>query len=612
MASEEASNPASPTPSDSSNSSDSSAELPEALAFGREKRATAGNKLRALLDAEFQEEEIFKEDEDDEEFERQRSDEGEEYISESESSGDEDQQDEEEGERALIAEQKSAAKKSREKKRKATETFVKPVPKRRPPPKKELAPAKPSKPASTTSSLSNRRISFDPSLLAARRSSRALTVQTTNETQSRIISAAARRATLPVIPRREQTPPLTQEERLAQAKITEEENKMSLKRIVEAEEERARKRREKLEALRRRRFDEPLIRFISKRGSLIEEIPDEEEEREVIVDDVENGVPESMEGTVVKKEPTEQASLGGTTQEVKDTEEKPDGEKQSGVDGEKMDVDESNAGPAQANPESIDSPTQNVVIRSSPEVAKIQPPLTTKDTSASLLDEQMDVDHVEPSTENTIQPDSDTKSAIIPDATALVSPHSPTGFNSTEAECSKTAEETTPLVINPTTQETITENLDSEFKTIQPQVTDTNNQPSETTLQTPPHQTPTPPKTPPPYHEAHFTSNTLTYVPLPTQPSLPPTARETFFPNLPIIPPPKPKPSPKCPITGLSARYKDPLSGVGYYDIHAFKMLREVGRRGGRYVWCSEGGWFVGEMGWGGRGAKGVPEGWNG
>jgi len=90
------------------------------------------------------------------------------------------------------------------------------------------------------------------------------------------------------------------------------------------------------------------------------------------------------------------------------------------------------------------------------------------------------------------------------------------------------------------------------------------------------------------------------------------STREAFFPTVPLVPPPKPKPSARCPITGLPARYKDPYSGVGYYDIHAFKILREVGRPGGRYVWCSEGGWFVGETGWGGRGAKGVPEGWNG
>src|SRR5579859_6711457 len=121
MASEEALNSTSPAPSDSSDSSDLSVEVPEALAFGREKRATAGNKLRALLDAEFQEEEIFKEDEDDEEFERQKSDEGDEFLSESESSEDEGGQDEEAGEKQLIAEAKSEAKRTRERKRKATE-----------------------------------------------------------------------------------------------------------------------------------------------------------------------------------------------------------------------------------------------------------------------------------------------------------------------------------------------------------------------------------------------------------------------------------------------------------------------------------------------------------
>jgi len=118
------------------------------------------------------------------------------------------------------------------------------------------------------------------------------------------------------------------------------------------------------------------------------------------------------------------------------------------------------------------------------------------------------------------------------------------------------------------------------------------------------------PKTPPPYYEANVTANTISLIPLPNA-SIP-TAREAFFPSVPLIAPPKPKPILRCPITGLQARYKDPFTGVGYYDIHAFKILREVARKGGRYVWCSEGGWFIGETGWGGRGAKGVPEGWNG
>lgn len=604
MASQEASNPPSPTPSNSSNasdSSDSSVELPEALAFGREKRATAGNKLRALLDAEFQEEEIFKEDEDDEEFERQKSDEGEDYISDSSESGDEDQQDEEEGERELMAEQKSEAKRSRERKRKATEAFVKPVPKRRPPPttKKDVVPVRIAKPASTTSSMSNRRISFDPSLLAARRSSRALTVQTTNETQERIISAAARRATLPVIPRREQTPPLTQEERLAQAKITEEENKMSLKRIVEAEEERARKRREKLEALRRRRFDEPIIRFISKRGNLIEEIPDVEEEDEVVVDDVEaNGA------EIVKKEADELTLLEEDKKSVGDKDGLRADAENPGVDGEKMNIDESIA-----EPEIKNSATQPPTTEEAPQNSKAKSPVAINDTAAPLMDEQMDEDHVETSAQSSsTKVDRAIESAVVPDAMALVSPHSPPETDSTKEEASKTAESTIPAVLVQTSEETTTENpetsesKESQFAPI----------PSSTIIPTtPPHQTPTPPKSPPPYHEAHFTSNTITFIPLSTHPTLPST-RETFFPNIPLLPPPRPKPSAKCPITGLPARYKDPLSGVGYYDIHAFKILREVGRRGGRYVWCSEGGWFVGETGWGGRGAKGVPEGWNG
>jgi vacuolar protein sorting-associated protein 72 len=401
---------------------------------------------------------------------------------------------------------------------------------------------------------------------------------------------------------------LTQEERLAQAKITEEENKMSLKRIVEAEEERGRKRREKLEALRRRRFDEPILRFISKRGSLIEEIPDEGE-YEIVVDDVETGVTKEEAGQSIKQEPLESEHLRETTKEVADNlGEKTDGKEPSGVEGDKIAMDGLPTGQTQIDQESKESAAQPVIAREFSETAKSQQPLSANDTSASLLDEQMDVDHVELSAETIIQPDMGTKSTIIPNATALVDPKTTAHANSTESESAKTAEETTPLGIDPTPQETTTENIASSgFEETQPTT-----QPSSTNLQPSPQRPPVPPRTPPPYHEAHFTSNTLTYIPLPTQPSLPPTARETFFPNLPLIPPAKPKPSAKCPITGLPARYKDPLSGVGYYDIHAFKILREVGRTGGRYIWCSEGGWFVGEMGWGGRGAKGVPEGWNG
>lgn len=48
--------------------SDGSFEAPEALAIGREKRHTAGNRLRDMLNAEIESEAIFAEDEDDEDF----------------------------------------------------------------------------------------------------------------------------------------------------------------------------------------------------------------------------------------------------------------------------------------------------------------------------------------------------------------------------------------------------------------------------------------------------------------------------------------------------------------------------------------------------------------
>src|SRR5277367_5631228 len=96
MASEEPSpaqsnNASSSASSSSPSSSRSASPLPDPLATGREKRTTAGNKLRALLDAEFQEEEIFKEDEHDSDFERQKSDNEEAFLSSSSESDSEDE-----------------------------------------------------------------------------------------------------------------------------------------------------------------------------------------------------------------------------------------------------------------------------------------------------------------------------------------------------------------------------------------------------------------------------------------------------------------------------------------------------------------------------------------
>jgi hypothetical protein len=571
---------------------------PEALALGREKRATAGNRLRALLDAEFQEEEIFAEEQDDEEFIRAKSDDEEgAYLSSSssDSEGEGGDEDEQAGERELEEERKRARDVAAAKKRKAAATpFIKPVVKR---PRVPTAPSPTtgilaSKPASTTSSVSNRRISFDPNLLAARRSSRKLTVQITNETQERIISAAARRATLTAVPKRERTPPLTQEQRLAQAVLTEEENKMSLQRIIQAEEERARKRREKLEALRRRRFDEPVLQFVSRKRALIEEVPEVVvmEEEVVVVEVVDEGMKvdgeEGLKGD-------DQAAVGDDVT---------NGEPVESTDGEKMIVDDKledtsssmekankpvdeSAKESEANSPEPDEDASNEVSH----FAKAQS--TTSPVSREHT-EKMDGDESgKPDGDDNQEPTNDVE-VHDGDATNLSSATTPKPpKDDTDKESPKSQASETPV------QEQVNQDAPSEKQ--EPA--------SPTAIQEHPSP-PSPPKSPPPYHEAYYASNTLSILQLPNTPIH--SVRETFFPLSPTTAPLKPKPAARCPITGLAVRYRDPLTGVGYYDIHAFAILREVSRPGSRYVWSDEGGWFVGEHGPTGRPAQGVPDGW--
>ncbi|QDS74846.1 hypothetical protein FKW77_002984 [Venturia effusa] len=62
-----------------------------------------------------------------------------------------------------------------------------------------------------------------------------------------------------------------------------------------------------------------------------------------------------------------------------------------------------------------------------------------------------------------------------------------------------------------------------------------------------------------------------------------------------------------CAITGQEAKYRDPVTGLGYVDACALKRIRKVAR--GEMVWSGFLGAFVGEMG--GRVARGVPDGFS-
>lgn len=59
-----------------------------------------------------------------------------------------------------------------------------------------------------------------------------------------------------------------------------------------------------------------------------------------------------------------------------------------------------------------------------------------------------------------------------------------------------------------------------------------------------------------------------------------------------------------CAITGQEARYRDPMTGLGYVNAYALKRVRKVAR--GEMRWSGFLGAFVGEMN--GRVARGVPE----
>jgi YL1 nuclear protein C-terminal domain len=331
--------------------------------------------------------------------------------------------------------------------------------------------------------------------------------------------------------------------------------------------------------LRRRRVEGPIWRFVSRRV-VVEEVVPVEEEPEVEIMEVEmKVVGEGEEVKAVQGEGEERVTngvIGGTG------------------DGDKMIVDNEPEGSTlpkeeklgdtsstkEDNPEDSASPEVNIdkspkdsgakspepekeASKSTPQSPKPQSPTSPSSHHES---EKMDIDQDHESTK-----DESTKEVEIQNDP--VSEPSPQVPKSPQHESDEKPTDLTPEALQPENQE------------------------------------PPSPKSPPPYELANYTHNTLTLVPLPTQPILP--LRETFFPDL-RSPPPKPKPAARCPITGLQVRYKDPLTGVGYYDIHAFAILREVARPDGRYVWCDEGGWFVGEQGPTGRPAKGVPEGWFG
>lgn len=260
--------------SESDASSDDGSKI-EWLATGRAKRSTAGNRMKTMLANEEPDSDLellFAEDEDDHGFEDVEADGSDVHMDSS--SDDEDEQnaaaDDLEGEKQL--EKEARERRAAARKRKAQEAipakFRKKV--RIQPGGPAQAPAPPPRPRKKSE-----RLSWLPSATDAptRASERSTTRMSKEQLHEQMKEREARRLKQVALMEKRQRqmearkrPPMTQEERLAEAALVEKRNSKSLNRWEVAEKQREEERRAKIAALNNRTLRGPVITFWSGRG----------------------------------------------------------------------------------------------------------------------------------------------------------------------------------------------------------------------------------------------------------------------------------------------------------------------------------------------------------
>ncbi|KAI1646339.1 YL1-domain-containing protein [Daldinia loculata] len=252
----------------------------EWLATGREKRSTAGNRMKSMIAAEEPDDDLellFAEDEDDAGF-TDVEDAGSDVQMDS-SSDEEDAQengDELEGEKEL--EKRARESKQAARKRKAQEAipikFRKKVKIAPTPSGSSMAPEPKPRPKKKSE-----RISWLPSPadMPTRASKRETTMLSKEQLHQQMIEREVKR--LKQVEAMEKKakkmealkkPPMTQAQRLAEAAIVEKKNSKSLNRWEEAEKQREEERRAKLAALNNRTLDGPVVTFWSGVGEWVD------------------------------------------------------------------------------------------------------------------------------------------------------------------------------------------------------------------------------------------------------------------------------------------------------------------------------------------------------
>ncbi|MCJ1277214.1 hypothetical protein MMC21_005024 [Puttea exsequens] len=272
---EDASVPASGDLENETSSSESEGEgglAVESLVVGREKRATAGNRMANLLSKEGDDdlELLFAENEEEEDVEFEDEDEA---VSDAEldSSSDEDDQGPSKDENDLTGEKElqRQEKIERQKKRKAQDAFKRPSTLRK---RVRIDPSTTPKTPAPRPKKKSERVSWVPSEADAptRASSRKQTIQNREVIHERLVESEKTRLKVmqqmeEAARRKSTTKPkaLTQADRLEEAAKTERKNAKSLNRWEEAEKKRQEEQKAKLEALRTRQLVGPVITWWS-------------------------------------------------------------------------------------------------------------------------------------------------------------------------------------------------------------------------------------------------------------------------------------------------------------------------------------------------------------
>ncbi|KAF3063792.1 hypothetical protein GL218_01448 [Daldinia childiae] len=589
----------------------------EWLATGREKRSTAGNRMKSMIAAEEPDDDLellFAEDEDDAGF-TDIEDAGSDVQMDS-SSDEEDAQengDELEGEKEL--EKRARESKQAARKRKAQEAipvkFRKKVKIAPTPSGTSMAPEPKPRPKKKSE-----RISWLPSPadMPTRASKRETTMLSKEQLHQQMIEREVKRlkqveAMEKKAKRMEalKKPPMTQAQRLAEAVVVEKKNSKSLNRWEEAEKQREEERRAKLAALNNRTLDGPVVTFWSGVGEwidgklkhvgkivTIEEKPAKKKRTSVAGHEISTD-PSNTEDPDKPKEsgpvnidkaenkepgPTSTEVLKAKESDAKDgTTPSPTVSKKPMTDSEKsLPALDSTTAPTQATPVAVPS-APPVVPGQSPKDIMPPPPV------ASLSEPPPRPQEPKPS------------EAKIPEMKAPDMRPPVTGIYTTSVFAPpQPSQLMKPLELKPPNTHKSTSAARYTPKTL----STTKSSKANAQRHQPKEAPPPPPPSPPANGKAtrnciilqNFNENAVKEKAVQNQ--------ILFGKDMAKLS--KPPPVPRCIITNHPARYKDPKTGLPYYNAYAFREIQKLWR--GEYRWSRLAGAWMGN---GSYAATGVP-----